>query len=74
MSATPAYLLILIGAAILLVLALCAAVRLFSLEHVDLRANIGKLANFSFTAKSHPREERPTKRPPKGKGQPLDRA
>jgi hypothetical protein len=53
---------------IVLVVALCAAVRLFNLEHVDLSANILKIVTFSFSAKSRPQQEKPTAAPARRRG------
>ena len=61
-------LLILIIAVIALVVVLCAAVRLFNLEHVDLSANILKIVTFSFSAKSRPQQEKPTAAPARRRG------
>ncbi|OKH80463.1 hypothetical protein EB75_20715 [Mycobacterium sp. ST-F2] len=47
-----------------LVVVLCAAVKAFDLEHVNLNANVWKLANFSFTVKGGAQPRRPTTRPP----------
>ena len=57
-------LLLCLAAFILLVLAMCAAVRVCHLEQVDLRANVLKLAVFSFTVKSRAPEGKPPARPP----------
>jgi len=51
-------------AASVLVVALCAAVKVFDLEHVNLKANVWKLANFSFTVKGRAQPRPPTSRPP----------
>lgn len=66
MTLTP--LLVLVIAVIALVVALCAAVRLFNLEHVDLSANILKLVTFSFRAKSRPQQEKPKAAPARPRG------
>jgi hypothetical protein len=47
-------LLICLAGFILLVIAVCAAVRLCNLDHVNLNANVLKLAAVSFSVKSRP--------------------
>jgi hypothetical protein len=53
------FVLLSILAVTVLVTVVCAAVRLFKLEHVDLHANMWKLATLSFSVKNQPPEEKP---------------